>query len=78
MEHESGFTQKEKRRFHLKKYIKEHLFDFFLELICNCLLVVLVLYLCEGRKYVLGVILAAIYTAGKALAQLRWYRKDYL
>lgn len=78
MENNTGFTQKEKRRYHMKKYIREHLFDFFLKLICNCLAVWLILYLCEGKRFALGIGLAALYTVVKAVYRLRWYRKDYL
>ncbi len=77
MKHKSGFSDKEKQRFHMKKYIKEHLFDFFLELICNCLVVWLILYFCEGKRFVLGIGLAALYTVVKAVYRLRWYWMDY-
>ncbi len=74
----TGFTPEEKRRFFIRKYIKEHIFDFVLSLVKNILLVGLVLYFCEGRNYALGALLAAAYTAGKGLYSLRYYRRDYL
>ena len=74
----SGFTAKEKRQFHMKKYIKEHLFNFCIGMLGNILLVLIVLYLCDGKKYVLGIILAAAYSLGKGAYSLRDYKKDYL
>lgn len=74
----SGFTAKEKQQFHMKKYIKEHLFNFMIGLIGNVLLVLIVLYLCGGTKYVLGVLLAVAYSLGKGAYSLRDYKKDYL
>lgn len=74
----SGFTTAEKRKYHLKKYIKEHLFNFCIGMIGNILLVLIVLYFCGGTNYGLGVLLAIIYSLGKGLYSLRDYKKDYL
>ena len=74
----NGFTAKEKRQFHMKKYIKEHLFNFCIGMLGNILLVLIVLYLCGGTKYMLGVLLAVVYSLGKGAYSLRDYKKDYL
>ena len=74
----SGFTAKEKRQFHMKKYIKEHLFNFCIGMLGNILLVLIVLYLCGGTRYLLGVLLAVVYSLGKGAYSLRDYKKDYL
>ena len=74
----SGFTPAEKRRFLMRKYIKEHIFDFVLGLVCSCLYVALIVFLCGGTRYLLGVLLAAAGTVIKAAYSLRCYRKDYL
>lgn len=74
----SSFTNQEKRQFRMKKYIKEHLFNFCIGMLGNILLVLIVLYLCGGTKYLLGVLLAAAYSLGKGLYSLRDYKKDYL
>ena len=74
----SGFTTEEKRQFHLKKYIKDHLFNFCVRMVGNILLTLAVVYLCGGTNYVRGAILAAAYTIGGGLYSLRDYKKDYL
>lgn len=74
----TGFTPAEKRRFLMRKYIREHIFDFVLGLVCNCLYVVLIVFLCGGTRYLLGVLLAVVGTIIRAAYSLRWYRKDYL
>lgn len=74
----SGFTTEEKRKFRMKKYIKEHLFNFMIGLVGNILLVLVVLYLCGGTKYALGILLTVAYSLGKDAYSLRDYKKDYL
>ena len=74
----SAFTNKEKRRFHMKKYIKEHLFNFCVGIAGRILLILAVVYLCGGTDYVRGAILAATYSIGGGIYSLRDYKKDYL
>ncbi len=75
---DSGFTAKEKKRFRMRKYIKDHIFDFVLALVCNCLFAVLIVYLGGGARYGRCILLAVAYTIGKAVYSLQWYQKDYL
>lgn len=73
-----GFTAKEKRWFHLKKYIRDQLFNFCLGMAGRILLTLAVVYLCGGTNYVRGAILAAAYSVGGGIYSLRDYKKDYL
>lgn len=75
---DTGFTPEEKRRFLMRKYIREHIFDFVLSLVWSCLLVVLTVYLSGGTRYGRCILLAVAYTVVKAAYRLSWYRKDYL
>ncbi len=72
------FTDKEKKRFRMKKYLKEHIFDFVLELCINVAFTLLIVYICEGEKYWLGAILAVLYSIVKIFAEIRMYKKYYL
>ena len=72
------FSPKEQKRFRMKKYIREHIFDFCLECVLQALFVCLVLYFCGGTKYLLGILLSIAYTLGKACNELRCYRNDVL
>lgn len=73
-----GFTPKETRRFRMRKYIREHLFDFALGLLGRCLFAALAVYLGGGTKYVPALLLAAVWSLIRAGYSLRWYQKDYL
>lgn len=72
------FNEKEKKKFMYKKYLKEHAFEFILDMFLSIVFVVLILFLCEGKRYDLGVILAIAYSLGKSLGKMNNYKKDYL
>ena len=62
----------------MRKYVKEHIFDFVLGLVCNSLFAALIVYLSGGTRYGRCILLAVAYTVVKAAYRLSWYRKDYL
>lgn len=74
----SNFTNKEKKSFLLKKFIKEHIFDFVMDMIINIAFVLLVVYFCEGTNYIYGIIMAVVYSIGKSVNNIKVYKKDYL
>lgn len=73
-----GFTKEEKVRFRYRKYVKEHVFDFFIRLALHTALTEAVVYLCGGTKYLTGFILALGYTVGHWLVALYCYKKEWL
>lgn len=73
-----AFTAKERKRFQLKKYCKDHWFEYAVELVVNVLLVLLILYLCGGTKYLLGALMAVVYSIAKTLYTVYIYKKEYL
>ncbi len=74
----SRFTVEEKRKFLLKKHIKDHLFEYVLDLIVTIIFTLLLLFFCEAQNYVIGVILAVVYSIGKSVSEIIRYKKDYL
>ena len=73
-----SFTDKEKKSFRMKKYLKEHIFDFVLEFLVNIAFTMLIIYLCGGEKYLLGGALASVYSLVKIFIDVRAYKKYYL
>lgn len=74
----SSFTAKEKKRFRLKKYLKEHAFDFGFQFAVNVAFVSLVIYFCGGTRYDIGFALAVVYSIVKILYEVHIYKKEWL
>lgn len=53
----SSFSIEEKRKFMLKKHIKNHLFEYIFDFIGRILITVFILYLCKAEKIIYGIIL---------------------
>ena len=75
---DSSFSKEEKRKFMLKKHIKDHLFEYILDIIGPVILTILVLYLCKAQDYIYGIILSLAYSLGKVLYNIRYYKKEYI
>lgn len=73
-----GFTAEERVKFRFKKYAKEHVADFFISLMGHALLTELVVYLCGGTRFLYGFLLALVYTVGRWLYGLYWFKKEWL
>lgn len=74
----SNFSKEEKRKFMLKKHIKDHLFEYILDIIGPMLLTILVLYLCKAQDYIYGIILSLAYSLGKVLYNIHYYKKEHI
>ncbi len=73
-----SFSKEEKKSFAFKKYLKEHLFDFALDIIGPMILTILVLYVCEAEEILYGIIISLCYSLGKIINRIRYYRKEYI
>lgn len=73
-----AFSKEEKRNYKWKKHLKEHLFEYVLDFIGPILLTVLILYLCKAEKFLYGVILSVIYSAGKTAYRLYHVKKEHI
>lgn len=74
----SGFTEKEKAAFLLKRHIRNHMFEFVLEIIVNVALADLIVYISNGNEYVFVSALAFIYSIIKILYNLWVFKKEYI
>lgn len=73
-----NFSKEEKRKFMLKKHIKDHLFEYILDIIGPMLLTILVLHLCKAQDYIYGIILSFAYSLGKVLYNIHYYKKEHI
>ncbi len=75
---ENHFSKEEKRKYRFNKHIKDHLFEYILDIIGPLLLTMLLLYLCKAENYVYGIILSIAYSFGKILYNLHYYKKEHI
>lgn len=74
----SGFTRDEKRKFLLKKHIKNHLFEYGMDLVAPVLLTIFLLHLCKAENFTYGILVAATYSVVKLISNIYYYKKDYV
>ncbi len=75
---ENGFTPEEKRRFRLVRHLKNHLFEYLLDLIGPMVFAAVLLYLCEAEQIVYGLLLALAWGVGRVVYHLYHYKKEYI
>ncbi len=73
-----AFTPEEKKKFRMKKYMKEKAFEFALAFIRNIILTELVVWCVGSDKFLTGFIMALGFSVGWLICELIWYRKDRL
>lgn len=74
----SSFSKQEKKKFILKKHIKDHLFEYILDILGPMLLTLLILYLCKAEDYIYGILVSLAYSLGRVLYSIHYYKKDYI
>lgn len=72
------FSKEEKKKFMLKKHLKDHLFEYILDLIGPAILTMLMLYLCKAENYLYGILLSLAYSLGRIIYNLHYYKKEYI
>lgn len=75
---ESKFSIEEKKKYMLKKHIKNHLLEYFIDFITPILLVLLALSLGNAKNYFYGIVCSVIYSVINLLYHIRNYKKDYI
>ncbi|MCI8352220.1 MAG: hypothetical protein HFJ58_01115 [Clostridia bacterium] len=74
----SAFSEKEKRNYRLKKHIKDHLFEYLLDIVGPLLFTMLLLYICKAENYIYGICLSIAYSCGKVFYNLYYYKKEHI
>ncbi len=74
----NSFTLKEKQNWQLKKFIRDHLFEFALDIGITVLLTWLLLKICKAEYILPGLILSFFYALARVIYQIVRYKKDYI
>ena len=74
----SAFTPEEKRKFRLKKYLKDKAFEFAILAVKNVIFTELVVWVCGGANYLMGLVLALGYSLGWMTFEVVSYKKEWL
>ncbi len=75
---ESIFTVSEKRKWMLKKHLKDHAFEYVLDIVLSILYSFILLKLCKAENMVLGVAVAFVWSLGRVVWQIYCYKKEYV
>ncbi len=75
---DSKFTDKEKRSFLFKKHIKNHWFEYLLDIIGPLILTAVLLYICKAENFIYGIIASLAYSIIKITYNLYHYKKEYI
>lgn len=73
-----AFTEKEKKSFRFRKYLKEKAFEFLLTFIKNIVLTEIVVWAVGSDRFLVGLIIALGYSVGWMIFELVSYRKEWL
>ena len=68
----------EKRKYLVKKHIKDHLFEYVLDFIGPIILTMVLLRLCHAQNMAYGILLSLAYSTGKVIYHIYYYKKEYV
>ena len=74
----NSFTEEERKKFLLKKHIKNHLFEYILQILVNIGFACFIVYISGGSRYLLCMGIAAAYSVIRLLIDLKSYKKYWL
>lgn len=74
----SSFTVEEKRKWLLKKHLKDHGFEYVVDILVPMLFAFILLKICKSEDIALGIIVSFVLGILKVMTQIRYYKKDYL
>lgn len=74
----SKFSKDEKKKYMFRKHIREHLFEYVLDIIGPMILTWLLLYLCKAEEIFIGIIVSFFYSLGKVVYSIYHYKKEYV
>ena len=75
---ESKFTDEEKRKFMFWKHIKNHWFEYLLDIIAPLILTLVLLIVCKAENFAVGIVISLVYSCGKVAYNLYHYKKEYI
>ncbi len=75
---ESQFTVEEKRKWLLKKHLKDHCFAYILDVVLTMVFAFLLLSLCKAESIMLGMVISFVWAMGRVIWQIYYYKKEYV
>ena len=75
---ESKFTEEEKKKFMFKKHIKNHWFEYLLDIIAPLILTLILLKVCKAENITVGIIISLVQSCGKLAYNLYHYKKELI
>ena len=75
---ESKFTVEEKRKWLLKKHIKDHAFEYVLDIVLTMLYTYILLKWCKAEDVILGMIIAFAWGLCCVIRKIQCYKKEYV
>lgn len=72
------FSKEEKRKFMFKKHLKDHWFEYVLDIVGPMVLTLLLLYICKAEEIWYGVVISLVYSLGKTIYNIYHYKKEYI
>lgn len=62
----------------LKKHIKNHIFEYLVEMVTTILYTIILLYLCGAKDIALGILFSIAYSLGRTVSEVKRYKKEYI
>lgn len=73
-----AFTAAEKKKWRLQKHLKDHGFEYVLDMVLTMLFAYILLKLCRAEYILPGMALSFAWALGRAVQQVCQYKKDYV
>lgn len=73
-----AFSDDEVRSFLLKTHIKNHLFEYILNILIKAIFAAFIVWISKGTGYWQAILIGIILGATEVLGELKTYKKDYI
>lgn len=73
-----SFSVEEKRKFMFKKHLKNHLFEYILDILGPLIITIIILYLCKAEEFIYGIIISIAYSLGRVTYNIYHYKKEHI
>lgn len=78
----SKFTDEERKKYLLNRHIKNHLFEYVLDVIGTVVMTIIILLICKvdvkSESYVIGIGISLLYGMFRVLYDICYYKKEYI
>ncbi len=74
----SNFTTTEKRRWALKKHLKDHAFEYTIDIIGTMLIAYILMKISKAENIAIGIAAAFAFALGRVCQQIHHYKKEHI